>query len=109
MDSTRLPALVDELIATARTAHSRRAGHTLHGNSSRHLRQTVIALAAATELGEHDSPGEATLQVLRGDVTLTAGTDDWHGTAGDLVTIPDARHNLRANDDSAVLLTVLAH
>ena len=109
MDTTRLPALVDELIATACDAHSRRAGHTLHGNSARHLRQTVIALAASTELGEHQSPGEATLQVLRGDVTLTAGDDEWHGMTGDLITIPDARHNLRANEDSAVLLTVLAN
>ncbi|MDL9936679.1 cupin domain-containing protein [Gordonia sp. ABSL1-1] len=109
MDTTRLPDLVDALINDARTAHSGRAARTLHGSSARHLRQTVIALTDGTSLSEHDSPPEATLQVLRGHVTITAGSDTWEGVAGDLVTIPDARHGLTALSDSAVLLTVLAH
>ena len=72
------------------------------------LRQTVIALAAGHGLGEHDSPGEATLQVLRGEVILRVGDEGVTGSAGDLLAIPPARHSLDAVQDSVVLLTVLA-
>ncbi|MGC4933580.1 LuxR family transcriptional regulator [Gordonia sp. DT30] len=106
MDTTNLTSLVDELIATAHRSRSGRASHTLHGSSSHRLRQTVIALVAGRELAEHESPDEGTVQVLRGHVTMAVGTDSWEGTDGDLVTLPDARHNLSAQQDSAVLLTV---
>ncbi|MFW0792180.1 cupin domain-containing protein [Gordonia sp. CPCC 205515] len=106
METTRLPELVDELLNAARDAHSGRAAHTVHGKSSNRLRQTVIAMTAGTVLSDHESPGEASLQVLRGQVTLTVGDESWQGTDGDLVEIPDARHGLSAQQDSAVLLTV---
>jgi quercetin dioxygenase-like cupin family protein len=110
VDSTHLPELVDELLSSAREASSRRASHTLHGKSSRHLRQTVIALVAGAALSDHDSPTEATLQVLRGRVVLTSADGDpagrWEGATGDLVTIPSTRHGLTAQEDSAILLTV---
>ena len=70
------------------------------------LRQTLVALASGHELAEHNSPGEATLQVLRGHVRLIAGDDTWDGAAGDQITIPPVRHALEALEDSAVLLTV---
>ncbi len=72
----------------------------------RSLRQTVIALAKDAALAEHGSSGEATLIVLRGRVTLTAGTESWEGREGDLLILPDAPHSLTALADSAVLLTV---
>ncbi|AZG48389.1 cupin domain-containing protein [Gordonia insulae] len=108
MDSTRLPELVDQLMTSAHSARSGRAAHTLYGNSSHRLRQTVIALVAGQGLTDHDSPGEASLHVLRGHVTIT--TDDgeqWEGVDGDLVVIPAQRHGLTAQQDSAVLLTVI--
>jgi quercetin dioxygenase-like cupin family protein len=52
------------------------------------------------------SPGDATLQVLRGRVRLVAGDRSWPGRPGDLLAIPDARHALHADEDSVVLLTV---
>ncbi|NDK88812.1 LuxR family transcriptional regulator [Gordonia desulfuricans] len=107
MESSNLPTVVDELITTAHRGHNGRAAQTLHGGSQQRLRQTVIALTAGTELAEHEAPAEATLQVLRGHVTLTAGVRTWQGTDGDLVTIPDERHGLSAQQDSAVLLTVI--
>ena len=108
MESISLGTVVDEQLAAARSAHSGRAAHTLHGGHDHFLRQTVIALIAGHELGEHQSPGEATLQVLRGQVRLTVGDDACEGSAGDYLVIPPARHALAAIEDSAVLLTVLA-
>jgi quercetin dioxygenase-like cupin family protein len=108
MESISLGTLVDEQLAAARGAHSGRAAHTVHGGHDHSLRQTVIALIAGHELGEHQSPGEATLQVLRGHVRLTVGEDSCEGSAGDYLVIPPARHALSAIEDSAVLLTVLA-
>ncbi|CAI7975774.1 MULTISPECIES: cupin domain-containing protein [unclassified Parafrankia] len=105
MEKTSLTALADEQLAVARQAPAGRAAHTIHGGHDHMLRQTVIALLAGRELAEHESPGEATLQVLRGHVRLTAGEETWDGGAGDHVTIPPVRHALAAVDDSAVLLT----
>ncbi len=67
----------------------------------------MLALLAGHELSEHDSPGEATLQVLQGHVRLTAGDDVWDGKTGDYVAIPPQRHALHAVEDSVVILTVL--
>lgn len=71
------------------------------------LRQTVIALAAGRSLGEHDSPGEATLQVLAGTVRLTVGDEAWTGSTGDYLGIPPRRHDLEAVEDSAILLSIV--
>ena len=84
-----------------------RAAETVFGGHEQALRQTVIALSAGTSLDEHESPGEATLQVLSGRVRLTAGDDGWDGRTGDLLLIPPTRHALRADEDSVVLLTVV--
>ena len=108
MESIALSEVIEEQLTAARAAHSGRSAHTVHGGHEHSLRQTVIALAAGNGLAEHDSPGEATLQVLRGRVVLRAGADSCTGTAGDLLVIPPARHALDAVEDSAVLLTVLA-
>jgi quercetin dioxygenase-like cupin family protein len=78
----------------------------IYGGHEHALRQTLIALRAGYSLDEHENPGEATLQVLHGRVTLIAGDDRWNGSPGDLITIPDSRHALEAAENSAVLLTV---
>ncbi|EGD55139.1 cupin [Gordonia neofelifaecis] len=106
MSSVSLPEVVEELLAEAREASSGRAGRTVRGHSDHRLRQTVIALRAGAELSDHESPGEATLQVLAGRVRLTCEAGDWEGSAGALTDIPLVRHGLLADDDSAVLLTV---
>lgn len=106
MDSTSLDKLADENLTQALQHHSGRAAHTVYGGASHHLRQTLIALKGGQALAEHDSPGESTLQVLRGRVRLTAGDDAWEGSAGDLAIIPLTRHALESLEDSVVLLTV---
>lgn len=105
-DRHSLTETVEELLAQARTAHSGRASRTLRGAAGHRLRHTVIALQAGATLSDHESPGEATLQVLSGTVRLTTDTAEQRCDVGDLVDIPPVRHGLTADDDAAVLLTV---
>lgn len=105
MQSVSLTNLVAEQLDLAHKGTRGRAAHTIYGSDHR-LRETVLALLAGTELAEHESPGEATLQVLHGNVELTAGFEAWSGEAGDHVIIPRARHSLTAVTDAVVLLTV---
>lgn len=107
METQSFRTLVDELLAKARETSAGRAAHTVHGGREHALRQTVIALAADTALGEHESPGEATLQVLAGRVRLHAGDDQVEAATGDYLLIPPMRHDLQALEDSAVLLSVV--
>jgi quercetin dioxygenase-like cupin family protein len=106
MQKESLTALVRHHLEAAKTASSGRSAHTVYGGHEHVLRQTLIALRAGSNLDEHENPGEATLQVLHGRVTLVAAENRWNGSPGDLITIPDSRHSLEAVEDSVVLLTV---
>src|SRR5688500_19465128 len=100
-----LHARADELLATATGERSGRAGRTLpHPVDG--LRQTLIALRAGAELGEHESPGAASLMVIRGRVSLVAGDETVELGEHQISPIPDRRHSLHADDDSLVLLSV---
>lgn len=106
MQKESLTALTRHHLETAKASPSGRSAHTVYGGHEHVLRQTLIALRAGSKLDEHENPGEATLQVLHGRVTLVAGESRWNGSPGDLITIPDSRHSLEAVEDSAVLLSV---
>lgn len=108
MDVTSLSELAEEHLAVAHQAKSGRSSHTLYGGREHSLRQTIIALTAGQELAEHANPGQATLQVLRGAVRLTAPEQEADLKTGEHVAIPDARHALAAMEDSVVLLTVVS-
>jgi len=105
MQRISLEALAREQLELAAT-HGGRAADTVIGGHERVLRQTVVSLTEGTELAEHENPGEATVQVLRGRVRLSSGDQSWEGRTGDLLKVPDVRHSLLALEDSAVLLTV---
>jgi quercetin dioxygenase-like cupin family protein len=107
MDVLSLSALAAEQVAAAHASSAGRSARTIHGRQTNALRQTVLALVAGRALGEHESPGEATLQVLAGRVRLSAGDDSWEAATGDYLDIPPTRHDLAAIDDSAVLLSVV--
>ena len=106
MDGRSLTELGDQHLEAARSASSGRSAVTVYGGQEHDMRQTLIALAEGRSLGEHESPGEASLQVLRGSVRLSAGDEHWTGREGDYLVIPPARHDLHADSDAVVLLTV---
>jgi quercetin dioxygenase-like cupin family protein len=107
MDPLSLKALSDEQLGAARDADAGRAAHTVYGGHEHKLRQTVIALTKDQRLHDHESPGEATLLVLRGRVQLATSTEAVECEEGDYLVIPDMRHYLLALSDSVVLLTVV--
>ena len=106
MQKLSLDARVREHLERARTSSTDRSSETVYGGHEHVLRQTLIALRAGAELGEHENPGEATVLVLRGRVRLNANDESWEGMAGDLLIVPDSKHSLVAIEDSAALLTV---
>lgn len=106
MEKFSLDAIAREQAKLAAAASSGRSAETVYGGHEHFLRQTVVALTAGSSLDEHENPGEATVQVLRGRVRLTAGQVAWEGRSGDLLVVPDARHALEAAEDSVILLTV---
>ena len=107
MEKFSLDAIVRTQAKLAAAAASGRSAETVYGGHEHSLRQTVIAMTAGSSLDEHESPGEATLQVLHGRVRLVAGDVEWEGRSGDLLIVPDASHSLAALEDSAVLLTAV--
>lgn len=106
MDKKSLTAVARQQLKLAASASSGRSSVTIYGGHTHSLRQTVIALTAGQSLAEHENPGEATLLVLNGVLTLISGANEWKGSAGDLIVIPNARHSVKAIDDVAFLLTV---
>jgi quercetin dioxygenase-like cupin family protein len=102
VDLDRLSA---ELLERASGERAQRAGNTLpHPVDG--LRQTLIALRGGAELGEHASPGPASLLVLSGRVRLLAGEETVELGPLQFSPIPDRRHSLHADEDSVVLLSV---
>lgn len=106
--ATSLTETAAALAAKAAAASSGRAAQTVYGGHEHRLRQTLIALRGGFALGEHEAPPEATLHVLSGRVVLDAGERSWPLTGGDLLPIPQERHDLRAESDAVVMLTVFA-
>jgi quercetin dioxygenase-like cupin family protein len=101
-----LADLAEAQLGHAREAPAGRSAHTVVGGHESRLRQTVLALTRGTSLGEHESPGAATLYVLIGHVVLRTSAEAVAARAGDLLVIPPERHDLQAVEDAAVLLTV---
>lgn len=102
-----LAVLAAGLVEAARSSPAQRAAKTLHGGHESLLRQTVIALLAGAELAPHESPPEATVQVLSGRIRLTAVDRSWEQAAGTILTIPSERHSVAALTDSVFILTAI--
>lgn len=93
-----------EQLQEARTSDSGRSATTLYRGQS--LSQVLMAMTAGTELAQHSNPGEATLQVIVGEVRLDSGGESWIVGEGQLMAIPQAPHSVAALADSVMLLTV---
>lgn len=106
MQRISLDALARQQLEQAAGAGGGHTADTVYGGREKVLRQTVIGMVAGSALTEHENPGEATIQVLRGRVRLVAGDQSWEARTGDMIFVPEARHSLEALEDSAVLLTV---
>jgi quercetin dioxygenase-like cupin family protein len=106
MEKWSLTALADGLLRCALNASDGRGIRTVDGGRPHLLQQTVIALAKGQRLDEHENPGEATVQVLRGRVRVSAGDDTTDGSPGQLLILPGARHTLTALEDAVLLRTV---
>lgn len=104
MTSTTLHSLGDEQLERARRASNGRSSVTVHHGSR--VRQTLLALTAGTRLGEHQSPGDATVLCLRGAVVINLPDRGIEVAEGALVDVPAQRHDLLATEDSLVVLTV---
>ena len=106
MRKQSLIAVARHLMAHAATAASGRSAETVYGGHEQTLRQTVIALMGGQSMGEHGSPGEATVYVLRDRLRVSSGDASWDAMTGDLLVLPRTRHRLDALEDCAMLLTV---
>jgi quercetin dioxygenase-like cupin family protein len=106
MEKWSLKALADGLLRHALGGSSRRGTRTVNRGHPHSPCQAMIALGCGQRLDEHHDHGEATVQVLRGRVRVTAGDDVTDGTAGQLMIVPDGRPTVTALEDSVVLLTV---
>lgn len=109
MDVTSISTLATDQLAAAEAADSGRSSVTVYGRSGARLRQTVVALAAGRELGEHKSPGDASVYCLQGRVKLRTNTSQTELGPGDLVSVPAQRHDVAAIEPSVILLSVALH
>jgi quercetin dioxygenase-like cupin family protein len=106
MNVASIHALADQQLAAAGNTASGRSSVRVYGRPSARLRQTLVALDAGRKMGEHKSPGDASLLCLRGRVVLHAGESSVELGPHDLLALPPQRHDIEALEPSALLLTV---
>ena len=94
MPAQNLEALSAELLEKARGAHSGRAAKGVFAGT--YLRQALLTLREGAELAEHDSPPEATLHVVKGQVRMVTADESWELSAGELIAIPPQKHSVEA-------------
>lgn len=109
MDVVSINSLADDQLAIAEAAESGRSSVTVYGRKGASLRQTVVALAAGRALGEHKSPGDASVYCLRGRVKVRTGNSETELAAADMVAVPPQRHDVTAIEPSVLLLSVALH
>jgi quercetin dioxygenase-like cupin family protein len=88
-------------------ARSGRLGRTLA--KSGRLRITLVALRAGIEVGTHHAESPMTIQLLEGKLGFRVGGAEHELQAGQVLFFgPGDAHDIRALEDSALLLTLSA-
>lgn len=96
----------DELLEIARGLDAGRASRTLTPGAHAPLKQTIVAILEGGRLDPHTTNGKATMHVLHGRVVVTAAGAELALDAGQWAVVPDGQHDLRAESDTVVLMTV---
>jgi quercetin dioxygenase-like cupin family protein len=109
MDVASIHKLAEDQLAIAANAPSGRSSVRVYGRPSARLRQTLLAIHTGHKLGEHKSPGDASLLCLQGRAILRAGETSIELGPGDLLALPPQRHDLEAIEPAALLLSVSLH
>jgi quercetin dioxygenase-like cupin family protein len=96
-----------ELRADDSYVRSGRLGRTLA--KSGRLRLVLVALNAGVEIGVHHADSPMTIQLLEGSLSFRLGGEDHELRAGQVLFFgPGEAHDIRAVDESALLLTLSA-
>jgi quercetin dioxygenase-like cupin family protein len=86
---------------------SGRLGRTL-ARSGR-LRLVLVALNAGVEVGTHQADSPMSIQLLQGRIGFRIGGESYELRAGQVLFFePGEAHDIRALDESALLLTISA-
>lgn len=102
-----LEAQLAELEREESYRRSGRAGRTLA--KSGRLRVTLVAMAAGNLIGTHQADSPMTLQVLRGHILYRTNDKEQELRAGELLFFgPGDAHDIRATEESALLITLSA-
>lgn len=73
------------------------------------LRVVLVALQAGAEIGAHQTEGPITVQAMEGRLAIHVDAEQFVLSAGQLLVLaPGLRHTMRAQEDSAFLLTLTA-
>lgn len=98
-------AAAEELEKARTSPHGRSARALLHDGRLRH---TLLVILDGQVLGDHAKPESATLHVLSGTFVVHSDGSELRLGAGELAVLPGPRHDVRAEGDSAGILTTLA-
>src|SRR5688500_13471933 len=83
------------------------AGRTLAKNGR--FRLVITTMANGNEIGTHQADSPMTLQVVQGAMTFRSNGQEYTMTAGQVRFFgPGEAHDIRATEDSALLLTLSA-
>jgi quercetin dioxygenase-like cupin family protein len=102
-----LVALLAELRQDESYQRSGRLGRTLA--KSGRMRLTLVALNAGIEVGTHQADSPMTIQLLEGRLTFRVGGSEQQLETGQVLFFgPGDAHDIRAVEESALLLTISA-
>jgi len=98
---------VDELRTEDAYGRSGRAGRTLA--KSGRLRLVLVAMSPDASIGTHQADSPMTVHVLRGHIRYRAGQEEHELREGQVLFFgPGDAHDIRAIEESALLLTLSA-